>query len=405
MATKDFYKTLGVSEKASADELKKAYRKLAKKYHPDVTGGDKAKEAKFKELTEAYETLGDEKRRAQYDEQRTNPFGAGMPGGGAPARASPAAARKGSTSTTCSRSSAAAAAADASTATRRAAAAAARPRATWAASATSSRCSAASSRAAARRARAAGRSRRARGRTSSPSSTSTSRRRARRREERHRRRQVAQDQDPARRHRRQDHPPRRPGRAVAGQGVPPGDLLIELHEKPHPHFRRKRREPGRHRGRRAGPRRRRRARRQGAGADARGHDGQPVDPAGQLVGATAAPQGKGRDAGGRQAARRPLRRGQRPGPVGDLPATARAHGGVREAARRSSAAPLRRRARSRGLRTIYERAPSSLPCRRCPSCRCATSSCSPAWSCPSTSVAQARSSWSTTSCAASRRAS
>jgi len=81
MATKDFYKTLGVSEKASADELKKAYRKLAKKYHPDVTGGDKAKEAKFKEISEAYETLGDEKKRAQYDEQRHNPFAGGMPGG------------------------------------------------------------------------------------------------------------------------------------------------------------------------------------------------------------------------------------------------------------------------------------------------------------------------------------
>jgi len=85
MATKDFYKTLGVAEKASADELKKAYRKLAKKYHPDVTGGDKAKEAKFKEITEAYETLGDEKKRAQYDEQRHNPFaGGGMPGGARP---------------------------------------------------------------------------------------------------------------------------------------------------------------------------------------------------------------------------------------------------------------------------------------------------------------------------------
>jgi DnaJ-class molecular chaperone len=84
MATKDFYKTLGVTEKASADELKKAYRKLAKKYHPDVTGGDKAKEAKFKEISEAYETLGDEKKRAQYDELRSNPFGGGMPGGGRP---------------------------------------------------------------------------------------------------------------------------------------------------------------------------------------------------------------------------------------------------------------------------------------------------------------------------------
>ncbi len=84
MATKDFYKTLGVGEKATAEELKKAYRKLAKKYHPDVTGGDKAKEAKFKEITEAYETLGDEKKRAQYDEMRSNPFaGGGFPGGGA----------------------------------------------------------------------------------------------------------------------------------------------------------------------------------------------------------------------------------------------------------------------------------------------------------------------------------
>src|SRR5215471_9083653 len=81
MANKDFYKTLGVSETASADELKKAYRKLAKKYHPDVTGGDKAKEAKFKEITEANETLGDEKKRAQYDEMRHNPFAGGMPGG------------------------------------------------------------------------------------------------------------------------------------------------------------------------------------------------------------------------------------------------------------------------------------------------------------------------------------
>jgi molecular chaperone DnaJ len=91
MASKDYYKTLGVSETSSADELKKAYRKLAKKYHPDVTGGDKAKEAKFKEITEAYETLGDEKKRAQYDEQRKNPFAGGFPGGGGYAGGQPGA--------------------------------------------------------------------------------------------------------------------------------------------------------------------------------------------------------------------------------------------------------------------------------------------------------------------------
>src|SRR4051812_11951906 len=85
MAAKDFYKVLGVSETASADEIKKAYRKLAKKNHPDATGGDKTKEARFKEISEANETLSDPKKRAAYDEQRKNPFaGGGFPGGGAP---------------------------------------------------------------------------------------------------------------------------------------------------------------------------------------------------------------------------------------------------------------------------------------------------------------------------------
>lgn len=79
---KDFYQVLGVSKTASADELKKSYRKLAKKFHPDVTGGDKDKTARFKEITEAYQTLGDEKQRAEYDEKRANPFAGGAPGGG-----------------------------------------------------------------------------------------------------------------------------------------------------------------------------------------------------------------------------------------------------------------------------------------------------------------------------------
>ena len=67
---KDFYKTLGVSEDAPVDEIKKVYRRLAKKYHPDRNKGDKDAEAKFKEVTEAYETLKDAKKREQYDTLR-----------------------------------------------------------------------------------------------------------------------------------------------------------------------------------------------------------------------------------------------------------------------------------------------------------------------------------------------
>jgi DnaJ-class molecular chaperone len=66
----DHYKALGVAAGASADDIKKAYRKLAKANHPDSTGGDKAKEARFKEISAAYEVLGDAKKRAQYDEIR-----------------------------------------------------------------------------------------------------------------------------------------------------------------------------------------------------------------------------------------------------------------------------------------------------------------------------------------------
>ena len=63
----DYYKTLGVERTATADEIKSKYRKLAMKYHPDRNPGDKVAEEKFKEVTQAYETLSDEKKRRDYD--------------------------------------------------------------------------------------------------------------------------------------------------------------------------------------------------------------------------------------------------------------------------------------------------------------------------------------------------
>lgn len=63
----DYYKTLGVDKNASDDEIKKAYRKLAQKYHPDKTKGNKKSEAKFKEISEAYAVLSDPEKRKQYD--------------------------------------------------------------------------------------------------------------------------------------------------------------------------------------------------------------------------------------------------------------------------------------------------------------------------------------------------
>lgn len=73
---KDYYKTLGVPKDASADAVKKAYRKLARKFHPDANLGDEAAEERFKEISEAYDVLSDTKRRAEYDEARSL-FGAG----------------------------------------------------------------------------------------------------------------------------------------------------------------------------------------------------------------------------------------------------------------------------------------------------------------------------------------
>ena len=83
---RDYYEVLGIDKSASEDEIKKAYRREAKKYHPDLHPGDKTAEAKFKEVNEAYEVLSNSEKKARYDQfghAGVDPnFGGGGAGGG-----------------------------------------------------------------------------------------------------------------------------------------------------------------------------------------------------------------------------------------------------------------------------------------------------------------------------------
>src|SRR5256886_15027537 len=77
----DYYKTLGVGKNATDDEIKKAYRRLARQYHPDRNPGDKKAEERFKEISLAHDVLSDAEKRKEYD-RGSGPFGFNVPGGG-----------------------------------------------------------------------------------------------------------------------------------------------------------------------------------------------------------------------------------------------------------------------------------------------------------------------------------
>src|ERR1700759_3401043 len=81
---KDYYKALGVPKTAAAAEIKKAYRELARKYHPDANKGSTDAEEKFKDITEAYNVLSDEKQRKEYDDARSMFGGFRVPTGARP---------------------------------------------------------------------------------------------------------------------------------------------------------------------------------------------------------------------------------------------------------------------------------------------------------------------------------
>ena len=82
MASKDYYKDLGLEKGASDDQIKRAYRKLAMKYHPDKNQGNKEAEEKFKQINEAYQVLSDPEKKARYDQYGTADFNGGFGGAG-----------------------------------------------------------------------------------------------------------------------------------------------------------------------------------------------------------------------------------------------------------------------------------------------------------------------------------